>query len=260
MRVLALLLIICDIFALNCEEGDPGFLSLSGLSSALPLGPSSVSHNPAWLANSQSLEASASAMELYEMAGLYSGSGAVVLPIRPVRLAGAMSFLCIDSLYREIEGSVGAGLGLGRVKLGAGVKLLYMAFAGDHGSLLVPSIVAGTTIRLRGPLHLTMAADNIHSENIPLEISAGFGYVGSGLSAGVEIAGGPEVPLAIRVGQELVFFDVLILRAGVCTEPLTFSFGMGLFIKGLEAAAAAKVHPQLGMNRSAGLRWRKAPD
>ena len=85
-------------------------------------------------------------------------------------------------------------------------------------------------------------------------LTGGVGYLGQYLWAGMEADYQAGFPLNVRFGQALNLFDVLALRAGVSTEPLTFSFGVGFSFMGMGADMAAQTHTELGLSKSIGVR------
>ena len=229
----------------NFEKSDPLSMSMGGLCVVLPGG-----SNPAWLAGFSRREAAISAMNLYDTPGLYCGDAAVSLSFPSFGAGSGVSALSMDSIYREIEWAGGAGITLGRIRIGAAVNVSYMAFEGDYGSEVSPGFIAGVSLRLKGPLHASAA---IHESGC---LAAGMGYLGKELEAGLEFEYEEGFPLTVRFGQEFMLFDCLAVRAGMSTEPLCFSFGIGLFWKGVCAESAIRTHLELGLNKSAGLRWK----
>jgi hypothetical protein len=142
--------------------------------------------------------------------------------------------------------------------------MLYSAFTGGHGSDITSSLGTGISVRIIRDLYLSGAFPHLYAGElfdrpaVPRCFTLGFCYVQEGtFKTGLEMELEKDYPLVIRFGQELFFFNCMYLRAGISTEPLAFSLGIGFIWKGMGAEVAIQNHPDLGLTKGAGISYRK---
>ncbi len=97
------------------------------------------------------------------------------------------------------------------------------------------------------------------TENLPTLLKVGCAYLPSkNITLNAEVEKDIDRKLALKTGFEYGFSELLFVRAGVRTEPVQLSFGVGVKTKGgLTADFAASYHPILGITPSVGIVYSK---
>ncbi len=217
--------------------------------------------NPAALANTEKIAAGIVFTEPHGLDGLGASGGSFALRIRDLCFGVMLRGLWFGD-YREFDpgaafavvlpGSWAAGVGLhglmvseagGEIRfapavdVGLGwVKGAFGLTSGlrrlnqprfENGDMLAAQLFGGMV--WRPAVHLTLAADFERTQEYE----------------------------SVRLGMEFEPVSGLCLRAGVCSEPLSYAGGAALSTKELTVDYALRFHPCLGGTHQLGLVWRR---
>ncbi|OGJ85966.1 MAG: hypothetical protein A2268_00050 [Candidatus Raymondbacteria bacterium RifOxyA12_full_50_37] len=255
-HIVIIIIALCNTMLLAWEETNPVSAALGGCSAALSLGSRSLFSNPAWLCNDAGFEAAASATNLFQMPSLNCGQASVQIPVWKISAGAGATFLSADTLYREGRFITGAAFGMGRIHAGISLSLCYRSFPGGYGTDYSAGGDAGALVRITDKLFLSAAMAS--REMVSPLYRGGICFVpDSGMRTVTEFEYQYGFPFLLKFGQEFTFFKTLIIRAGLRSEPLTFSFGIGLFFQGARIDLSSISHPDLGNTRSCGISYER---
>ena len=100
------------------------------------------------------------------------------------------------------------------------------------------------------PVRIKITEEDI----IPTIIKIGAAWEGSEkVLISAEVEKDIDFPVSFKAGLEYLVVDQLALRAGVSTEPVQNSFGIGLYLGGLRIDLATAYHQVLGFTPSIGI-------
>jgi hypothetical protein len=168
------------------------------------------------------------------------------------------------STYREDVLWLGSGWMVGeRVALGGAVKLMYLVIAG-YGEEMIGGADVGIQTWPAGEesFALGMWIENVDGpsirsagERLPAAAHVGFHWRPTGqlLVAG-EIFQERGFDPQYRVGQEISISPLVTLRAGIRTDPASFSAGLSVGNEQVVFDYAWRSHPVLGATQMAGVR------
>ncbi len=133
---------------------------------------------------------------------------------------------------------------------------------GDYGNGigwgLSPSVWAEVTYALSVAVEArnVISGDVAGREPLPADLRAGIAYLASDrLRLVADLVHDPAFGPAGHVGAEVQIVDVLVVRAGVGTDPQQVGLGAGLRIGNLRADLAATRHLLLGWSPSVEVGW-----
>lgn len=144
---------------------------------------------------------------------------------------------------------------------GVAVTYSHVAVGGGYGSAGAPGVDLGLAALLTEALWIGAKATNInqpsygtyqnYEEELPRNLSIGFSYRMSGIALfTAEVFKDVRFPISCRAGIEVTLFDDFTGRAGITTEPVTFSGGFGYVNRlwGLNIVVQQHENPVLGLS------------
>lgn len=168
-------------------------------------------------------------------------------------------------LYHESKAGIGYGRQFGD-NLSIGMQLNYhlIGFSEYYGNRSLFTAEAGAIYRLGKNLYAGAHVYNpgqprltdYGNERMPAAIRFGLRYQFSDkilLAAEVEKTG--EFKPRIRMGMEYQVHTVLVIRAGISSQPVNSSFGFGLKLKKLRVDFAGAFHQVLGFTPQCGISY-----
>ena len=225
-----------------------------------------VHANPAARAGLSSPTALFYARQNFGLAALRYGATHVAVPFRWGTLSSGLSTFGFDE-YREIHASAGyayaVSFGTARsVRLGTTLRYHHTSIEG-YGSAWTLGVNLGLGVSLLRSLHLGAHATNVngatlvHGEPLPRTLAVGLYYDAlNSVQIMADLFKDVRFPASVRGGVEVTPVDPLILRAGVTTQPVRFTGGVGVRLGPLSAHIAAEQHQTLGWSPSVSLRAR----
>ena len=147
--------------------------------------------------------------------------------------------------------------------LSIGIELDYAAISvADYGTAnaftfgvgvqyaIIPQLIAGAQVH--NPLRWQFT--DFEEDHLPTVISSGIAYLPSKkVTICAEAEKNLDKPLMLKAGFEYNIVEKLSLRAGVTTEPVVSSFGIGLNLGALRIDLSNSFHPVLGYSPHFGL-------
>lgn len=169
------------------------------------------------------------------------------------------------SQYRESKFGISYGMKLGE-KIGVGIGVNYNGIRiGDiYGNSAALTTEIGFRYAINEQLTLGAHVFNLNraklavynNEYIPTIFRLGAQYSFSKkIFLTTEANLDMEHPLVVKGGIEYRALDILVIRAGVSTNPLFNSFGFGLYFNNFQLDVAASYHQVLGFSPQAGLNF-----
>lgn len=221
--------------------------------------------NPAGLHQVSVREFSGSYRLLYGGIGinLHSANALFALPVR--KLGTASLSLAETGFDQESERTVRLSHGLELAEgLAFGYALSgYNLYQRDIGSGFGFGLDIGMQARVYRVWTVGFSARNVNLPRIgkgseaelPRSIVFGVGYSPNpGIRSALDLEKEPGEGTRIRVGQELrIVQDHLTLRAGVVTQPVSFTFGFRAGVKLASLDYALATHTDLGLTHSFGV-------
>lgn len=158
-------------------------------------------------------------------------------------------------LYNEKKVGLAYGRRFGE-KLAIGVQFDYLGIsAGEYGSKHAATFEAGLQYRPMDELILgahvfnpvRIGLEEFYGETIPTIMKLGGAYAPEErVWIVAEVEKDIEHGLQFKAGVEYRVIEKLVLRAGVMTQPVTATFGLGVRLKQLNIDMATGYHPALG--------------
>jgi len=135
-------------------------------------------------------------------------------------------------------GSDGYGSGTGRIfSFGIVLKSMSVDFGDTYGKGCVLSMDAGVLVDVNGTLHAGAMVNNWNNPrlgisepfNLPGRITVGIGWnPTTEFVSALDIASETDYPVELHFGVEFRLTRLLLLRAGVQTQPTAFTTGFGV--------------------------------
>ncbi len=221
--------------------------------------------NPAGLHQVSSRQFAGSYKLLYGGAGVNLHSGSAVFSM-PVARLGTMSIgLSETGLAQHSERTMRFSHGLALAEglaFGYGVSG-YNLYQKNIGSGFGFGLDLGMLARVYRVWTVGFSARNINMPRIglgvegelPRALAFGIGYSPSpGIHSALDLEKEPSKGTRIRVGQEFrVVRDHLVLRCGVVTQPVSFTFGLRAGVRFASLDYAVGTHPELGLTHNVGI-------
>lgn len=150
-----------------------------------------------------------------------------------------------------------------------GIALTYshVAFGGDYGSVGAPGLDLGLAAMLTQALWIGAKATNVNQpsygsyqdleEELTRELSIGFSYCFSEIALfSWDVYKDVRFPISYRAGIEVLLFEYFSGRAGITTNPVTFSGGFGYAnsLWGVNLVVQQHENPVLGLSPGIDLR------
>ena len=160
------------------------------------------------------------------------------------------------NLFNENRFLLGYKNSLGNFHYGASVSYTHIYQGGNYGSAGAVGFDLGLATLIVDGLWFGARATNINQpsygetdENLPRELVAGLSYqlTGDALVT-AEIVKDVMFPISFRAGLEFEIITSLFARAGITTEPETYSFGFGYLADMWEVNFALQQHNPLGLS------------
>jgi hypothetical protein len=251
------------------EDKTPGArqTALGGAFVALADDAQSVYYNPSGLAFINQWQASFTHTALFSISDLAYDWAGLVMPVYG-KGAGAVSYSQFGpSIYKEQEISVGSGYMI-TPRAGVGISINYLRLTiADYGScadwsgtigflaLVAPSIWAGMSGRNIIATHLG-ATDEMPEKTA----SCGVRFEPKNyLRTLIDVSRDSNArQFTCRVGQEIVFMDIIAMRFGFHNYPDRFSGGFGIRWEGIHVDYAIVTHSRLGLQQqfSMSMEWK----
>ena len=252
--------------AQTAMEGGARAAALGGAATALP-GDVWGQGNPASWSTMPGRAISFFATEAFGLSALRL---AAVQYVEPTRFgafsAGARTFGFEDYQETRFLAGFARGFSLGtKRRFHAGLRLRYHQVSiPEYGQASALGLGIGGLMNILPSLHLGFQATNFHHpklaghEALDRSLSLGLAYTPvEQLLVVVDAYQDPDFPLSFRGGLEVQPVPVLVLRAGMTTEPSRFTAGAGLRLGKLMADLAGEKHEVLGWSPaiSFGVQW-----
>ncbi len=160
------------------------------------------------------------------------------------------------NLFNENRFLLGYKNSLGNFHYGASVSYTHIYQGGIYGSAGAVGVDLGLATQIVDGLWFGARATNINQpsygdtdENLPRELAAGLSYqlTGDALVT-AEIVKDVMFPISFRAGLEFEIITSLFARAGISTEPETYSFGFGYLAEKWEVNFGLQQHNPLGLS------------
>lgn len=141
-----------------------------------------------------------------------------------------------DDLFNENKLRLGYKHSFAGFHFGAILNYSHVAFGGGYGSAGALGVDIGLAAPIISDLWIGAKATNINqpeygsknNEKLPRELSIGLSYQLSDIALFTsDVVKDVQFPISYRGGVEVSIIENLMGRAGVTTEPLTFSGGFG---------------------------------
>ncbi len=167
-----------------------------------------------------------------------------------------------NNLYNERQLNLAYGRQLFK-DLNMGIDLDYVGISiADYGTAnaftfglgvqytIVPKLVAGAHVYNPLRWHFT----DFEEDKLPSVVNVGLAYLPSNkVTISVDAEKNMDKSLLLKAGVEYNIVEKLSLRAGITTEPVAASFGIGLNLGNLRIDLANSFHPVLGYSPHFGL-------
>ena len=140
-----------------------------------------------------------------------------------------------NELYNENRIRLGYGYEWRGIRAGLVLNYRHVAFGGSYGNGGTLGLDLGVGTELYENLWFGAYANNINQPKVggklevPRKLSMGFSYkIADRALLATDLVKDVDYPLALRSGLEIMLLDMMTARAGVTTEPTTYSFGLGI--------------------------------
>lgn len=215
----------------------------------------SVHNNQAGLAGFTDIAAGIYFENRYLMKELSQKSGAFVLPSRSGVFGISYDYFG-SSLYNESKIGLAFARSFGS-NFSAGIQLDYLNthLGENYGNHAAFTFEAGIQARVNknlvigahvfNPLNVKLSRET--DERIPaiIRLGAGYNFSETLLLTG-EIEKNIDLKARIKSGVEYKVVKQAFIRAGITTNPMTYTFGFGLDLKKLKVDLASTIHQVLG--------------
>lgn len=160
------------------------------------------------------------------------------------------------SLFSETSFRAGYAHGWQNLRVGAVVSYTNVQQGGGYGSAGAFGIDLGAGGKIVNPLWFGVRATNINQpaysgsiEELPRELAAGITYVPSpNVMVSAETVKDVRFPISLRAGADIELVHGLRARAGVSTNPQTYSGGFGYSTDRWQINFAVQQHIPLGLS------------
>lgn len=160
------------------------------------------------------------------------------------------------NLFNENRFIIGYKNSLEAFHYGVSVSYTHLFQGGNYGSAGAFGIDLGLAAQIADNLWFGARATNINQpaygdidEELPRELAVGFSYRLSGLALfTTELVKDVKFPLSIRGGVEFELIASLFARAGITTEPSTYSVGFGYEAPRWNVNFGLQQHNPLGLS------------
>ncbi len=225
-------------------------VSFTGISSAFA--------NQAGLSFMEGVGFMVSAERRFLVSEINSISAAVAVPVNKAGTFGLTINYFGFSGYNERR----IGLAYSRKlmdKLAIGAQFDYLGFnIPEYGTKNLFTFELGMQAQLIEQVYVgahifsPVRQEIIEDENVPTVVRFGISYLPSKkVLISAELEKDIEFPMLFKAGIEYYIIDILALRAGVSSDPILNSFGLGLRLKnGLNLDVASSYHYELGFTPS----------
>ncbi|WP_234571390.1 hypothetical protein [Rhodohalobacter sp. 614A] len=145
---------------------------------------------------------------------------------------------------------------LDRFHYGASVSYTHVYQGGDYGTAGAIGFDAGLAAEITNDLWFGARATNLNQpsygdtdEELPRELAAGLSYLLTPEAlVTAEIVKDVMFPLSFRSGVQFEVIQSLFIRAGITTQPETYSFGFGYESNRWDVNFALQQHNPLGLS------------
>ena len=252
-----LIFLISAQFAYGGFEGDKNDARAAGLANALICIDGSawaLFHNAGGLAGLKKIQIGlAHSPGLYNLNELNSTAAVIGLPVS-IGSFGALFRKYGFTLYTEYSLGIGYAFSLTDLHLGFNCTYHNVRIAG-YGSDGAVAFSIGLLINILQELDAGIAVKNINSpkigrsyEKMPLATVCGFSYRPvKDLSISIDIEKEENFPAEIRCGMEYLIIDLCAIRAGMGSESIHYSGGIGLHLSEFQFDYGVTVHKYLGV-------------
>jgi hypothetical protein len=269
MKFISTIFFLSALTALSSNAGNDN-TPAGGRSSAM--GTASVAVNDFWsVHNNQAGIAGFTAMAAgiyfespYLIKELRRSSGAIVIPSHP-GVFGVTYNNTGSALYHESKLGLAFARSFGN-NFSAGIQLDYLntrlsesygshaafTFEGGMQARINKKLVVG--VHVFNPLNVKLSDET--GEYIPAIIRLGAGYnFSEALLLTGEIEKNIDLKARIKSGAEYQVTKQAFIRAGITTNPVTYTFGFGLELKNLKIDLSSTVHQVLGYSPQVSLSY-----
>ncbi|MFN1835312.1 hypothetical protein AB2B38_008620 [Balneola sp. MJW-20] len=161
-----------------------------------------------------------------------------------------------NELFNEMNFRGGYSRMFDKFSVGLAMNYRRMGFGGSYDDLHRISLDTGISAELTGGLTIGGRINPVWSQvlngahlDADQEIAAGLSYAFQQRHyISIDAVKDIRFPLSFRAGIEVELVPVLQLRAGMTTEPETFSGGIGLELSNIKAGIAVQRHWLLGLS------------
>ena len=225
----------------------------------------SAHHNQAGLAFVNDISAGLYFENRFLLKGLSIQGGAFALPTKSGTFGLAITHFG-DKNYSEGKYGLSYGRKLGEnVAMGLGLNYVSTRFGGTYGKAGTVTAELGFQTKLLdkltlgahvyNPLRVTIDQDRI--ERIPVILRIGGAYEFSEkVIASVEVEKDIDYKGIVKAGLEYKPTEKIYLRAGVASNPVYSSFGVGLNLSQFQVDFSTSYHYTLGFTPQIGLRYK----
>lgn len=177
------------------------------------------------------------------------------LPTRIGTLATGFHRYGFD-LFNRTQLRFGYKYRLDRFHAGASFNYSHVQFGGGYGSAGAAGLNIGLAAQLSDKLWLGARATNINQpsygdteEYLPRDLSVGLSFLPSdGVTLLLDTVKDVRFPVSVRAGAEIMLIDGLYGRAGITTQPQTYSGGFGYTARSWQVNIGIQQHVPLGLS------------
>jgi len=213
-------------------------------------------HNQAALGQYQGLAVGLNHESRFGLAELSNKTFGLIIPTGHGSIGAVYSYYGYSEYNRHTIG-LAYGLPLGD-KFHAGIQIDYYSTrqAGDYSNTTDVTFEAGIHYNpveeLVIGLHFYNPLPNaIRDHDIPTVITLGAGYLFSpAFMSTIEMEGSSDGTYSLKAAGEYSLFKGFYLRAGIMSNPVGFSFGVGFSGRFLQADLGFLTHEELGLTPS----------
>jgi hypothetical protein len=224
----------------------------------------SVFNNPAALHNERrSLQFYS--IRYYGLSELNDVAVQVSMPVKGFVVGGGVHHFG-GSVYSESRFRAGLSGKVAMLQAGAVVNLSSIRYAGPYANSTAVGVDAGVLYNASSSLTLGARAVNLFGGKVrdaladpAREIAAGIAYKPAGdVIFSADYVKDTRYSPSLRFGTELTVMEMLAVRAGMTTEPNTFSAGIGLMLEQLKVNFVMQRHQEgaLGLSPGIDIQWR----
>jgi hypothetical protein len=224
----------------------------------------SVNNNPAGMASIKQLQAGLFFNNYYYLKELSNQACGLTVPTR-YGVLGINFNKSGNASFRALKAGIAYAHMFG-LHLSAGIRLdiLNAKLSDGYGSNSMGTFDAGIQLKLSEKLKLGAHIFNpvrahlsaYNDERVPVFFNTGLSYSYSNkLLATVEVSKSTETPMELLTGLEYRAMDQVLIRAGVDTAPLRYSFGAGYIFRKFSFDISSTYHEILGFSPQASLEY-----